>query len=352
MKLSRSLFLAFAGLGLFACSNEDVTDNGGIDGGATVTVKIAEAVSRALEEPTVGENSAQFPVTIKSAKLTLEASVGGVKDMDITKNLSDGERTITFSQVRNPTKLTLVINEGVENGLELKEVVKTGLAEPLYAATTQFTQSADDATNYTTTLQPEHRLARLQFSGIDFVTEGSSYTSLYLDGIYLNGAIQTEESDNELIADEAGAWTTVTKWDVPVFDEIGATIIGDDPVKGPWPIEEEVCYAYNILPNGTNLPKLTICFSNAVQPNVMNVGTLRYARVANYKVVGDASGLDGIAADGTIEEFVAGYIYNITDLEMKDGDLGPTPEGGKDIMLTATVNVLPWTLVNGTVVWQ
>ena len=32
MKLSKSLFLAFAGLGLFACSNEDVVENGGIEG--------------------------------------------------------------------------------------------------------------------------------------------------------------------------------------------------------------------------------------------------------------------------------------------------------------------------------
>ena len=29
MKISKSLFLAFAGLGLFACSNEDVTTENG-----------------------------------------------------------------------------------------------------------------------------------------------------------------------------------------------------------------------------------------------------------------------------------------------------------------------------------
>lgn len=38
MKLSKSLFLAFAGLGLFACSNEDVTDNQFPEGLGAVTV--------------------------------------------------------------------------------------------------------------------------------------------------------------------------------------------------------------------------------------------------------------------------------------------------------------------------
>ena len=39
MKISKSLFLAFAGLGLFACSNEDVTENG-VQGEASISVKI------------------------------------------------------------------------------------------------------------------------------------------------------------------------------------------------------------------------------------------------------------------------------------------------------------------------
>lgn len=359
MKLTKSLFLAFAGLGLFACSNEEVVDNGGIDGGATVTVKIADVISRALETPTEGDNNDEFPVDIQSALLTLEAAAGGVQNMEIKDKLSDGEGTITLSQVRNPTKLTLVINNGQESGLELKDVVKTGLAEPLYASTTQFESTSE--TEYTATLQPEHRLARLQFSGLEFETAGSSYTALHLDGIYLNGAIEVEGNTvNKLIANESGAWTTVTSWSAPVFDEINATVIGADPDKGPWPNKKddiEQCYAYNILPNGNDLPKLTVCFSGAVQSNVVGAGEYRYARVATYKVEKkvegeDLSGLAGVDENGTITEFVPGYIYNITKLEMADEDLGPTPEGGKDITLTATVDVKAWTLINGTVEWQ
>ncbi|WP_308770042.1 hypothetical protein [uncultured Bacteroides sp.] len=349
MKLTKSLFLAFAGLGLFACSNEEVVDNGGIDGGATVTVKIADVISRAPATPTMGDNNDEFPVDIQSAKLILEAAAGG-DELDITQELKESNSQFTFSQVRNPTKLTLVINDGQESGLVLEDVVNTGLAEPLYASTTQFTPTSE--TEYTATLQPEHRLARLQFSGLDFKTAGSSYTALRLDGIYLNGAIKVEgTTGDKLIANASGAWTTVKDWSAPVFDEINKIVIGAGAEDGPWP--SAGCYAYNILPNGNDLPKLTVCFSGAEQPNVVGAGTYRYARVATYKVEGnDFSGLAGVEENGTITEFVPGYIYNITKLEMADKDLGPTPEGGKDITLTATVTVTPWKLINGTVEWQ
>lgn len=348
MKLTKSLFLAFAGLGLFACSNEEVVDNGAIDGDATVTVKIADVISRAPATSTTGANNDKIPVVIRKAKLILEAATGG-NELDITQELNESNNQFTFSQVRNPTKLTLVINDGQESGLVLENVVNTGLEEPLYASTTQFTPTSE--TEYTATLQPEHRLARLQFSGLEFETAGSSYTSLRLDGIYLNGAITVEGETDKLIANESGAWTTVESWTAPVYDAINKIVIGAGAEAGPWP--STGCYAYNILPNGSDLPKLTVCFSDAVQPNVVGAGIYRYARVATYKVEGnDFSGLAGVEENGTITEFVPGYIYNITKLKMADEDLGPTPEGGKDITLTATVTVEPWTLINGTVEWQ
>lgn len=358
MKFSKGLFLAFAGLGLFACSNEDVTENGSIQGDATVSVKISDVISRALVDPTIGNgaNGETFPVEITSATLTLEADQGGKEEpvTDQLKKLNDNnEATITFTNVRNPRKLTLVINKGLESGLELKNVVETGLAEPLYASTTMFSQT--DATHYTATLTPKHRLARLQFSGIKFdATNGTSYTSLHLDGIYLNGALQTEGGNDLLIADGNDVWNTVSSWESEVYDAINKQVVGTGAITGSLPTDNQ-CYAYNILPNGTNLPKLTVCFSQAVQPGVTVVGTVtdqRFARVASYKIKGDKGSLEGIADDGTITEFVAGYIYNITNLSMSDKDLGITTEGGQNATLTATVQVLPWTLVNGTVEWE
>ena len=75
MKISKSLFLAFAGLGLFACSNEDVTENGGIQGVADVTVKIdlpGLTGSRA-----VGAYTSSEAVNPDYISITLDAAQGG-----------------------------------------------------------------------------------------------------------------------------------------------------------------------------------------------------------------------------------------------------------------------------------
>lgn len=83
MKISKSLFLAFAGLGLFACSNEDVTENG-VQGEASISVKISDpALSRAVVDYTSGTGT---EVTLNTIKLVLTAQTGGATK---TFNLSD-----------------------------------------------------------------------------------------------------------------------------------------------------------------------------------------------------------------------------------------------------------------------
>lgn len=85
MKLSKSLFLAFAGLGLFACSNEDVVENGGIEGGATVTVKVVgDALSRALETPTTGNNGDTYPIEVKTGAIKLTAGQVATPEIQIS----------------------------------------------------------------------------------------------------------------------------------------------------------------------------------------------------------------------------------------------------------------------------
>lgn len=117
MKLTKSLFLAFAGLGLFACSNEDVTDNGGVQGNATVTVTINDVISRMVTDPTTGADNTKFPVEITSATLTLDAGSGQVTKDLVEDNLITAEdgslkkATVVFDKVRNPQKLTLVIKK-------------------------------------------------------------------------------------------------------------------------------------------------------------------------------------------------------------------------------------------------
>ena len=367
MRFSKSLFIAFAGLGLFACSNEDVTNNGGVEGNATVTVSINDVIARSLEAPSTGTNGQTFPVELKNAKLILEAGTSDQKELNVT----DLSKNYTFTGVRNPSKITFVNNGGVESGLELKNVATQGLAEPLYASTSEFQRESE--TSYKVTLKPEHRVARLQFSGIKHDDKGETciFKTATLQGVFLNGAALKEKEGvsgvktataNE--GQEAEAlWNTIsTTWtDAPVFDAVedGSNFLTD---QNGWPRESK-CFAYNIIPAGegetvTALPKFTVALSNVAVKENSNVVTsgssVRFATVAKYKLEGELTdkAAAGVAEDGTIKTFKAGYIYNITGLSVSDEDLGTTPEGGKDATVVATVTVTPWTLVNGTVEWN
>lgn len=365
MRFSKSLFVAFAGLGLFACSNEDVTNNGGVEGNATVTVSINDVIARSLEAPSTGTNGQTFPVELKNAKLILEAGTSDQKELNVT----DLSKNYTFTGVRNPSKITFVNNGGVESGLELKNVATQGLAEPLYASTSEFQRESE--TSYKVTLKPEHRVARLQFSGIKHDDKGETciFKTATLQGVFLNGAALKEGVSGVKTAtanegQEAEAlWNTIsTTWiDAPVFDAVedGNKFLTD---QNGWPRESK-CFAYNIIPAGegetvTALPKFTVALSNVAVKENSNVVTsgssVRFATVAKYKLEGELTdkAAAGVAEDGTIKTFKAGYIYNITGLSVSDEDLGTTPEGGKDATVVATVIVTPWTLVNGTVEWN
>lgn len=349
MGMNKFFMLGLAGLAFAACNNEEVIDTAH-QNGATVTVRfVGDAITRTLETPTTGDNGQTFPVEVNSGTITLTAQAVDEPSHQISGSL-DGSSEYTFTGVRAPESIEVVVNEGTEDNMSLADVYNTGLAEPLYGKSSTFVQDSEG--NYTVTINLERRLARLQFSGLNFTTVGSSYTSLTLDGIYLNGAVKTENGSDKAIADNIGAWETVKTWtDAPVYDEINAVVIGTGAQTGPWPSNDQ-CYAYNIFPaSGTdNLPKLTVCFSGAAQDNVTG-SEYRYARVAKYKLEGEKGNLEGIDENGYITDFKAGYIYNITGLILEDGDLGPTPDG-EGVTLTATVTVEPWTLVNATVEWK
>lgn len=357
MRMNKFFMLGLAGLAFAACNNEEVIDTAH-QNGATVTVRfVGDAITRTLETPTTGDNGQTFPVVVNSGAITLTAQAVDVPSQQISGPLN-GSSEYTFTGVRAPELIKVVVNDGIKTDMSLANVYSTGLAEPLYGESSTFVQ--DEKTgNYTVTINLERRLARLQFSGLNFTTEGSSYTALTLDGIYLNGAVKTENGTDKAIANNIGAWETVKTWtDAPVYDEINAVIIGTGAQTGPWPSNDQ-CYAYNIFPasDADNLPKLTVCFSGAVQNNVSG-SPYRYARVAKYKFDSSKGQLqlpegedDGIDDSGYITNFKAGYIYNITGLILEDGDLGPTPDG-EGVTLTATVTVEPWTLVNATVEWK
>lgn len=120
---TKSLFLAFAGLGLFACTNEDV--NGVADGNANVTVTINQAVlgSRASQEPIDGGT----PVEVKTMNVVLTA--GGTHVRDLQNVTSPKE--IVFTNVGIPTAMRVSVNGGDEELALTNEIINGGKAAPM-----------------------------------------------------------------------------------------------------------------------------------------------------------------------------------------------------------------------------
>lgn len=107
MKLTKSLFLAFAGLGLFACSNEEV-NQGAIEGVADVAVKIdipGLTASRAAVDYTSDK-----VVTPNYVKLTLTAGSGTQTKEGTYAEIVGDDNLCVFEGVENPQSLSVEIN--------------------------------------------------------------------------------------------------------------------------------------------------------------------------------------------------------------------------------------------------
>ena len=367
MRFSKSLFIAFAGLGLFACSNEDVTNNA-IEGDAVVAVKIQDpAMSRNIAADAWGTTE----VKLESVKLVLTAQTGGdtktfqASSYDTRQALLDAVNAYEFKGVRNPSKMEVFINTEKSSGWELSEIVNKGLAEPLYAAKTaqdfgKGTDSDKDGIKeYTVSLTPEHTVARLEFGGIKHIHTAQKecmFKTINIDGLFLNMPGSSNITD----------WTSAQE-NTLAHSKIGDN--GEDFMAegATWPTESANCYGYNILPVETKLPILTVCFSNiAVKDGSNMIWTNEqgkgYATVKNYKLdlsqVSDTEVQNtyktafGVGQDGNITKFPAGYIYQVKSLEIPDEAIGTTITGAEDVHIIANITVKEWTVVQGTVEWN
>lgn len=379
MKLSKSLFLAFAGLGLFACSNEEIADNGGVQGGADVTVTVNPQgllSSRAIDPsaPTAGTNGSEQNVTIKSIQVKLTAGVGSAEQsFSSMSELTNG--TVTFNGVRNPSKIEVFINGGKAEDWTLAEFYQgshAGLAAPMYGSADgnefEATTSADGKTVYNVTVTPKHETALLEFSDISHKDDGEGciFNAINFEGLFLNH-VKLAENGAYLGDDE---YTTVTDFnDVQDLGNLAPTysVIADadknflTPSK-VWPAEGS-CYSYNIFPQASiDLPVLTLCFKDiAVKDGQVwtNADNKGYATVKTYKLSSTEELTDkqleemgATKVDPVIKKFAAGYVYKFTGLEVADENIGTTIEGGEDASLVATIKVIPWTITEGTVEWN
>ena len=382
MKISKSLFLAFAGLGLFACSNEDVNE-GIVNGDANVAVGINLSalrgdITRSVDPSTEtnATSGSTAPVTLNSVTLTLESLTGGKSEYNFTTEELQGnssELTHTFSGVRNPNKIYVSINEGSAEELHLKDVYNVGLAAPLYAETTNFGEATEQngVLTYNVTLAPRHEIALLEFKGIQHESHAADekclFKTLTFEGMFLNSVILHEVTAGE--GNYHSFAEAMADVNAPTWSTIGNSFLKGTDGKLPiFPSEEGKCYAYNIFPEigNDNLPKLTLCFKDVTLSEGQTIagwtsGNPVYASVSKYrltalledgKVSEENQKKYAVDADGYLYAFQPGYVYRFSNLIVPDEAFGPTPEGGEDAQVIANVEILPWNVVDGTVTWN
>lgn len=366
---TKSLLLAFAGLGLFACSNEDLNE-GGIQGEANVVVKInTEAISRTLAAPT-----SSMAVT-GTAVVTLQTADGPQTE---TLTLDGKVQTASFEGVNAPGAISVNVNQH-DGDVDLTDInglgVNAGLKAPMIASANVSGWDFDSETRtYSGTLTPQHELvSRLEFSGIKHVKDGDKacwFKSITFDGLFLNNI---KEGTNKASISSAN-WNDVTTTNaakMPCFDEEGDEngFLKDGADAKVYPTDGQ-CYAYNIVAG--DKPILTLCFSNITLTEEQTAsGSFwpadgkGYAAVGTYKAKGKDIkgkltdfGVTGVT-DETIEDdtlyeitkFPAGYIYRVSSLEVKDSNIGITIDG-KPVNVTATVSIVEWKLVEGSIDWN
>lgn len=375
---TKSLLLAFAGLGLFACTNEDV-NQGGIEGDATVTVSVNTAISQSRSispsDPINGTQGNQLPVDIESISVKLTAVQGSkTQEFESIDELNNG--TVTFTGVRNPSKIEVSINGGKAEDWTLASIYsegKTGLKAAMYGSAegNEFKETkVNGQTVYEVTVTPRHETALLEFSDISHKDDGEAciFNKINFEGLFLNH-IKLKEGKDEFMDATSFLDAKSNVMFAPTFSEIASESQNFLTPSAVWPESGKV-YSYTILPESSvNLPILTLCFKDIeTKPNYVwgNKDGYGYATVKQYRLINSDNlteeQLEAIGAESltgpsdnqvrVIKSFTAGYVYKFTGLTVADENIGTTIEGGEDASLVVNVEVLPWTIVEGTVDWN
>lgn len=374
---TKSLLLAFAGLGLFACSNEDLNE-GGIQGVADVAVKID--IPGLVNSRSVGAYTSDKTVTVDYISVTLNAAKGGgTKSGAYSTVVEDG--ICTFTGVQDPQSLSVEIN--TKNGEKYVNTVPYGTIEDLNkiaVANTRMTGSQNkfvaDAENnkYTATVTMNHTMARIEVGGIKHEAHSAGtckFKTGNLTGVMLNNVvIQDKQAAKKYTETEIDTYFG-TGFKAGLWDKLTSNNAFFPNAAGPFPAkdgETDQCFAYNIYAaeGAANLPVLTLYFTDMESADASHpfVGDNGFAFVKQYKV--KKTDVDSNAAlkkalcgepasalDGTyykVVNFPNGYIYQIKDLVVPDDAIHTTPDGS-GLDLEATITVTPWETVTGSADW-
>lgn len=401
MKLKSLIMFSAAALAFAACSNDnEVISTQPTEGTTTVSVKLnmpeiinnmgtrmGVGIAAAAETP--GTTGQTTPVVVNSATVVLNSiSADEPTSQTITLNADDmdvmTEDGITFTNVIAPRSIEVYVNcgeneEALKTDLSIDDANKCGLAVPLYKeVTTADTNVADDGCafvwnaeeeQYDVTVTLEPRYARMEVSKISHDTNHESciFTAANFKGLFLNNVLTQEVGSATTSVMTENAWDLLPRFDYyesPTWSKAEGVYAGTG-AQTQWPAEEGYCYPYSVFEGVP--PTLVFCVDNATLADNYVItgwgGTLSdylYAVVSTYKLATPLTGEEsaalrekyGVADDGeTISVFKKGNIYQITDIAIPDKAWNPTPTPPTAYTVVATVKVLPWTIVEGTVEW-
>ena len=375
MKFSKSLLWAFAGLGLFACSNEEVVDNTQLpDGVGAVTINIVSpSMSRAIVD---GTTVTTVPVT-GNVTIKLEATTGsGSIDLS-TEELAE-QSSVTFWNVKEPKKITVSMNGGKASYVGEAPTIFTSAPAgvPAYGEVgeTDITLSSTTASPgdkggadyetgansgdenktyqlYTASVKLAIPVARLEVSGIQHITDthatgDCAYKTLkiagvYLDNVYATGAGVTYASGAFPCATGAptdysydGTHGTGTA----AILKDAATVTDFLTANQTWPEADGKAYAYYFYgaDGADKLPKFKIYFSESESQDATSpLPAPRYAMITSYKQTSENGG-------GQITKFEPGHIYRITSAKLTDENI-IGDEGGNTLYgVEVTVEEAEW----------
>lgn len=379
---TKNLLLALAGLGLFACSNEEVVENNQLpEGVGAVTINIqSPAMSRAVETGTTAN-------TVKvTGNITISlTATKGSGSITLTAAELEAQSSVTFWNVKNPEKITVSMNGGKASYTSDAPTLFTGAPAgvPAYGETETFTLTGNTASPgdkggtdyetgansgdanktyqlYTASVQLAIPVARLEVSGIQHVItkehevgteEGKcaykklTIAGVYLDNVYAIGAGVTYASGAFPCATGAptdysydGTHGTGTA----AILKDAATVTDFLTANQTWPETEGKAYAYYFYgaDGADNLPKFKIYFSESESQDATSpLPAPRYAMITKYTKA-------NVEGGGTTEitKFEPGHIYRITGAKLTDANIIGDEGGNTSYGVEVTVTEAEWTV--------
>lgn len=382
MKLSKGLFLAFAGLGLFACSNEDVSTEVDNSANNSIVIKLdGLTTSRAIGDATAGNNDQTVTTTLNDVAIVLSdgSTIYGVN----TLTNSDSEWTqltttasgYIIHQVSSHVREVHVIGNYAENQV-LKSWVESTQTTPssstvsamkalvvkantqqdftnvtLFGEDVALTSVAEPHDGHTSTtleanVELKHLVSRIEIGNIQCTNLGTTYSELTLKYIGLLNYYNQIHLDG-----------TIPEVSMTLDNVLEPTVTNNNPGEGKYSWSNEATdalysWAWNKIADNTKLTNTTAWNPGTDQkfvyqfiPNQIagkNFNVKLYLD-ATEKTGGATSAFHTVTANfGAQIDGTAGKIYKVNFAFAEDniGSWNPS----EDICVKVKVTVQNWTI--------